>query len=143
MTEFSETYRKKKADFDSIEGIAMQKVSRVWREYARQKDAVSTGFRAVPWQRFSVASFKIGETHVRVKVQGYGQYGYSDQQQLRFPCAWLELDDSGLIEAVQGRIRAEGEDIARREAAAAAKKTAAVEAEERAELARLQAKYAG
>lgn len=118
---FVSEYRATKAAFDSMQGQAQMRVRRVWEEYVRQKIKVSVNRHGLRWGLFAVRSFKIGESRLKVVTRAYGQYDYSEEKVMSFPAGWLELDEKELQEAVAGRIKAEGEDIARREAAALVK----------------------
>jgi hypothetical protein len=95
-------------------------VRAVYKEYAKQKDVVSTGAYRISWSQWYVRSYKLSEYYVRLEIT-HTRYGDPLHKNLKLPAIFVEfaaeLDFEQLEKAVSLLIAAEGVDILRREQA--------------------------
>ncbi len=120
-------YRKAKADYDSLNGQIGKLVKTVFAEYQIQKHKVSTRVYK-KWLSWRVDAYKIQGSKIRMEIGYAGLYGYYENQTLSLPVSTLIAAQDGpeaLTAAIAERIKAEGEDIARREKKAAQKQVEA------------------
>lgn len=110
---YAASYQRAKAIYDAHHHEAMHKVEAIFREYARQKQPVSTG-RAVGWYGMFVERFSIRGKNLRIHASGAGRYGYVHNSLVVVPASWLDIHPEALKLLVGTRIAEESADIARR-----------------------------
>jgi hypothetical protein len=111
-------YIEAKTSFEKKQDIINMAVRAVYKEYAKQKDVVSTS--RTQWPQWSVRSYSLSEDYARIVIT-YTKHGYAENKDLKLPAVFVEfaaeLEFEQLEKAVSILIAEEGVDIRSREQA--------------------------